>query len=97
MLHGSLGFYLTVAEWKRWNFGVMSPGLGFGRYTAYDPQRKQSLTKNESTLFISLVSMHYRMGYLRSLGVHWYINVEQIYDMRQNMPGSQVGVSFSTK
>jgi len=26
-----------------------------------------------------------------------YINLEQIFDLRQNMAGSQVGVSFSTK
>ena len=30
--HGSVGFYLTVAEWGRWNFGVPSFEVGVGRY-----------------------------------------------------------------
>src|SRR4051812_46015093 len=32
VLHGSIGMYITVAEWGRWNFGVPSPEVGFGRY-----------------------------------------------------------------
>jgi hypothetical protein len=97
VVHGSLGFYITVAEWGRWNYGIPSPALGFGRYPVYDAKRKQSFIKNESSLFISLASVHYRIGYLRSLGVNWYVNFEQIFDSRQNMAGSQVGFSFSTK
>jgi hypothetical protein len=97
VLHGSLGLYLTVVEWGRWNYGIPSPAIGFGRYHVYDPLRKQVYGKDESTLFISLASVHYRMGKIPSLGMNWYINLEQIFDMRQNMAGSQVGVTFSSK
>jgi len=96
-VHGSLGFYITVAEWGRWNYGIPSPALGFGRYPVYDAKRKQSFMKNESSLFISLASVHYRIGYVRSLGVNCYVNLEQIFDSRQNRAGSQVGFSFSPK
>jgi len=95
--HGAIGLYLTVAEWGRWNFGVPSPELGFGRYPAYDARHNRPITKHESTLFISLASVHYSVGYLRALGVNWYLNLEQIFDPRQNMTGSQFGCSFSTK
>jgi hypothetical protein len=95
VLHGSAGFYLTVAEWGRWNFGVPSPALGFGRYPTYDEKRRQVVTKDESTIILSLASVHYRVGHLRSLGVNWYINLEQIFDMRRNTTGSQVGLTFS--
>jgi hypothetical protein len=97
VLHGSAGFYLTVAEWGRWNFGVPSPAIGFGRYPAYDARRKQAFTKDESTIVVSLASVHYRVGYLPTLGVNWYINLEQIFDMRRNMTGSQMGLTFSRK
>jgi hypothetical protein len=97
VLHGSAGFYLTVAEWGRWNFGIPSPALGFGRYPTYDEKRKQVLTKDESTIIVSLASVHYRVGYLRSLGVNWYINLEQIFDMRRNTTGSQVGLTVSRR
>lgn len=97
VVHGSIGFYLTVAEWGRWNFGVPSPALGFGRYHVYDAKRKVTFFKEESSIFVSLASVHYRVGYLRGLGVNWYINLDQVFDMRRNMAGSQVGVSFSRK
>jgi hypothetical protein len=97
VLHGSAGFYLTVAEWGRWNFGVPSPGLGFGRYPTYDPRSKQAFTKDESTIIVSLASVHYRVGYIRALGVNWYVNLEQIFDMRRNTTGSQVGLTVSRK
>src|ERR1044071_472132 len=28
--HGSIGLYITVAEWGRWNLGITSPEFGFG-------------------------------------------------------------------
>jgi len=90
VLHGSLGMYLTVVEWGRWNYGIPSPALGFGRYQKYDPIRQQVFTPDESTLFISLASVHYRVGYITSLGMNWYVNLEQIFDLRSNMTGSQV-------
>ena len=31
VFHGSIGYYLTVAEWGRWNFGVPSLAIGIGR------------------------------------------------------------------
>ncbi len=97
VLHGSLGMYLTVVEWGRWNYGIPSPAIGFGHYQVYDPLRKQVAAKDESTLFISLASVHYRVGKVPALGMIGYVNLEQIFDLRQNMAGSQIGVSFSTK
>jgi hypothetical protein len=97
ILHGSVGLYLTVAEMGRWNFGVMAPAIGLARYTAYDDRRRQAVTKTDYTIFVSLASVHYRVGYLPSIGMNWYINLEQIYDVRGNMPGSQIGISFSSK
>ena len=95
--HASIGLYLTVAEWKRWNVGVPAAELGFGRYSVYDPRLGQSVMKDRLTLMVSLASMHYRMGYLKTFGVNWYFNLEQIYDLRNNMAGSQFGLSFSRK
>jgi hypothetical protein len=97
VLHGSLGLYLTVVEWGRWNYGIPSPAIGFGHYQIYDPARKQVFAKDESTLFISLASVHYRVGKVPALGMIGYINLEQIFDLRQNMAGSQIGVSLSSK
>jgi hypothetical protein len=97
VLHGSVGFYMTVAEWGRWNFGVPSIGLGAGRYPIYDRAQNRSVMTNEATVFISVASVHYRVGYVRALGANWYINLEQVYDLRYNLMGSQFGVSFSSK
>lgn len=97
VVHGSLGLYMTVVEWGRWNYGIPSPALGFGRYQQYDAFHKRVFSAEESALFISLASVHYRVGYMPSVGLNWYINLEQIFDLRQNMAGSQVGISFSTK
>ena len=97
ILHGSIGMYLTVAEFGRWNFGTMAPELGLARHTVYDERRRQAATKTEYTLLISLASVHYRVGYLRSIGMNWYVNLEQIFDVRGNQPGSQIGISFSSK
>ena len=97
ILHGSVGMYLTVAEWGRWNFGVMAPEIGLARYPVYDQRLRQVVMKTEYTIFISLASVHYRVGYLPSMRKNWYINLEQIFDVRGNMPGSQFGISFSSK
>jgi hypothetical protein len=97
VIHGSIGFYVTVAEWGNWNFGVPSPALGFGRYRVYDEVRKQGVAKEESSIFVSLASVHYRAGRIDAWGVNWYVNLEQVFDIRRNMAGSQVGVSFSRK
>ena len=95
--HGSLGYYVTVAALGRWNFGVPSPALGFGRYPAYDMKRRVTFMREESSIFVSLASVHYRAGYLESFGVNWYVNLEQVFDIRRNMAGSQVGITFSPK
>jgi len=97
VVHGSVGFYITVAEWGRWNFGIPSLGLGVGRYPLYDRRLGIPVTKSQPTLFVSVASVHYRVSYLQSLGVNWYVNLEQVYDLRYNMTGSQFGISFSTK
>jgi hypothetical protein len=96
-VHGSVGWYLTVAEWGRWNFGIPSPAIGLVRYGLYDQKRQQVVTATDYTLIISLASVHYRAGHLRSVGMNWYVNVEQIFDVVANTPGSQIGISFSRK
>lgn len=95
--HASVGFYVTIAEWGRWNFGAPSPAIGFGRYQVYDRRQKKYLRQLQSTILVSLVSLHYRGGYLRSLGKYWYLNIEQIFDSRANLNGSQFGISFANR
>jgi hypothetical protein len=95
--HASVGFYITVAEWGRWNFGVPSFEIGMGRYPARDRLTNQLLMKDQMAFFVSLASAHYRVGYLPAWGVNWYVNLEQIFDMKANRSGSQFGISFSTK
>lgn len=97
IVHGGVGLYLTVAEWGRWNFGVPSLGVGFGRYPIYDRLERHSSMQSQATVFVSVASVHYRVGYLQSLGMNWYVNLEQIYDLRYNMSGSQFGISLSSK
>jgi hypothetical protein len=94
---GSVGFYLTVAEWGRWNFGVPSPEIGIGRYDVYDLATHIDQMKEQLTFLISVASVHYRLGYLRSWGLHAYLNLEQVYDVRSNEGASQFGLSFSSK
>jgi hypothetical protein len=94
--HASIGLYLTVAEWGRWNFGVPAAALGFDRYRTFD-ERGQSVLKDGLTLIVSMASVHYRVGFLPPFGVNWYVNLEQVYDLRNNMAGSQFGLSFSRK
>jgi hypothetical protein len=94
---GGLGFYITVAEWERWNFGVPSPEIGMGRYQVFDRASQRALMKDQVTFLVSLMSAHYRLGYIRAWGVHAYINLEQVYDMKTNQAGSQFGLSFSSK
>lgn len=95
--HGSIGFYITVAELGRWNFGVPSFEVGVGRYPAYDARLNESFMKEEVAFFVSMASAHYRAGYIQSLGVHWYVNVEQVFDVHASRFGSQLGISFSRK
>ena len=97
VIHGSLGLYITVAEWGRWNLGVPGVELGFGRYPVYDAKLKQAVKQGEPTLLFSIASIHYRAGYLQSFGMNWYLNFEQVFDTRTNMTGSQLGISFSRK
>lgn len=95
--HGSIGIYLTVAEWGRWNFGIPAAALGFSRYRQYDQRTGRAIQKDEMTVMLSMASVHYRLGYIKSWGLNWYINLEQMYDMRTNMAGSQYGITFSRK
>jgi hypothetical protein len=95
IVHGSLGLYLTVAQVGRWNFGVTSPEVGFGRYRELNQRTRQPQMKTESTVLISLASVHYKIGHLRSIGKDWYFTLEQIYDSRANLTGSQFGFSFA--
>jgi hypothetical protein len=95
--HGSVGYYLTVAEWGRWNFGVPSVEIGMGRYPAIDRLSQRPIMKDAVTFMISLTSAHYRVGYVRAWGLHCYLNVEQVLDLHENRVGSQFGLSFSPK
>src|SRR6266545_2535768 len=45
IVHGSLGLYVTVASLGRWNFGITSPEVGFGRYREINTRTKQSIMK----------------------------------------------------
>jgi hypothetical protein len=95
--HASVGFYITVAEWGRWNFGVPSFEVGVGRYPVYDRLTNRSMMKDQIAFFVSLASAHYRAGYVKAWGLNWYVNLEQVFDMKANRGGSQFGISFSTK
>ena len=95
--HASVGFYITVAEWGRWNFGVPSFEVGMGRYPVYDRLANRSFMKDQLAFFVSLASAHYRVGYVRAWGLNWYLNLEQVFDMKANRGGSQFGISFSRK
>jgi hypothetical protein len=44
-----------------------------------------------------VASAHYRAGYIKALGVNWYVNLEQVFDVHASRAGSQLGVSFSRK
>ena len=96
-MHGTIGYYLTVAEWGRWNFGVPSIALGLGRYPTYNARLGQYFMREELGIFVSMASAHYRAGYIQPWGLHWYVNVEQVFDVHANRAGSQLGVSFSKK
>lgn len=97
ILHGSVGLYVTIAELGRWNFGVPSVAFGVGRYPTYNRVNQEATVKSQPTVFVSVASVHYRLGFVRSLGVNAYVNLEQVYDLRHNMSGSQFGFSFSSK
>jgi len=97
IVHTGIGVYLTVAELGRWNFGIPAVELGIGRYPVHDQATGSTVNKDQATLLISLASIHYRVAYLQSLGYTWYVNFEQIYDMRTNFAGSQFGFSFARK
>jgi hypothetical protein len=95
--HASVGFYITVAELGRWNFGVPSFEVGMGRYPVYDRIANRSLMKDQVAFFVSLASAHFRAGYVQAWGLNWYVNLEQVFDMKANRSGSQFGISFSRK
>ena len=95
--HGSVGYYITVAEWGRWNFGVPSIEIGVGRYPVIDRGSDRPTMKEKMTFLVSLTSAHYRVGYVRAWGVHCYLNLEQVFDVHENRTASQFGLSFSTK
>jgi len=95
--HASVGFYITVAEWGRWNFGMPSFEVGVGRYPAYNRLTNESFMKDQMAFFVSLASAHYRVGYIQAWGLNWYVNLEQVFDMKASRGGSQFGLSFSKK
>jgi hypothetical protein len=95
--HGSVGFYITVAELGRWNFGVPSFEVGVGRYPALDRIANRYFMQDQLAFFVSLASAHFRAGYVKAWGLNWYVNLEQVFDMKANRGGSQFGISFSRK
>ena len=95
--HGSVGYYLTVAEWGRWNFGVPSIEIGMGRYSMIDRASQRPIMKEQLTFMVSITSAHYRVGYVRAWGANCYLNLEQVFDLHENRTGSQFGLSFSKK
>jgi hypothetical protein len=97
VVHGSVGFYITVAEMGRWNLGVTSPAIGLSRYPRYDRRLGKTVAKTETTILVSLASVHFRGGYLRSWNKYWFVNFEQVFDAVSNIQGSQIGISFSSR
>ena len=95
--HGSLGYYITVAEWGRWNFGVPSIEIGVGRYQAVDRQTQRAFMQDKMTVLVSLNSAHYRVGRIAAWGLTGYLNLEQVFDLHENRTASQFGLSFSTR
>jgi len=95
--HASVGFYITVAEWGRWNFGVPSFEIGMGQYPAYDRVTNRAFLEDQVAFFVSLASAHFRAGHVQAWGLNWYVNLEQVFDMKANRSGSQFGISFSKK
>ena len=95
--HGSVGYYVTVAEWGRWNFGIPAVEIGMGRYPAFDRLSQQAIMKDQLTFMLSITSAHYRVGYVKAWGVNCYLNLEQVFDLHANRTGSQFGLSFSRK
>lgn len=97
IVHGSAGFYLTMAEWGRWNFGAPTIELGLGRYPYYDDRQRRLVPGDSWTVMVSLASVHYRIGWIDSIGANCYLNLEQVVDLHSNIAGSQIGFSFSRK
>lgn len=97
ILHASVGMYVTVAELGRWNFGAPTVELGLGRYPFYDQKQRRPDVSSSWTVLVSLASVHYRVGYMKSIGYNCYINLEQVIDMHSNLSGSQFGLTFSRK
>jgi hypothetical protein len=94
-LHGTiLGTHMSVAEWGRWNFGTPGVGLGFIRRSVYDVRTKRALPRKDVTCIMSL-SVSYRLRYIRTLGRYAYLSFANTYDLRFNIPSSQIGLSFS--
>src|SRR5258705_2137000 len=91
--HASIGFYITVAEWKRWNLGVPGIDIGVGRSSTYDPRLNQSFMKDEVAFFVSMASAHYLAGYIQALGLHWYVKHDQEFYMHARYTGSQLAIS----
>src|SRR4051812_10772708 len=71
--HGSIGYYVTVAEWGRWNFGIPSVEIGMGRYPGVDRLSQRAIMTDQMTFMISLTSAHYRVGYVKAWGVNCYL------------------------
>ena len=46
--------------------------------------------KDQIAFFVSLASAHFRAGYIRAWGLNWYVNLEQVFDMKANRGGIAV-------
>ena len=96
--HGSVGYYLTVAEWGRWNFGVPSIEIGIGRYPVDRPPVEAVDHEGAGDVH---GQPHARRttasATSRAWGLNCYLNLEQVFDLHANRTGSQFGLSFSTK
>ena len=61
--HGSVGYYVTVAEWGRWNFGIPAVEIGMGRYPAFDRLSQQAIMKDQLTFIVG----HQRLRLIRNI------------------------------
>jgi hypothetical protein len=76
---------------------VLGASLGFMKDSTVDPRTEQVISKREMSLFLTMASASYRIKYVPALGMYWYVDLAQIYDIKHGLPGSQVGFSLSKR
>ena len=76
---------------------MLGGSLGFVQRPAVDSRTGREFSRTEPSLFVPIASASYRIRYLESIGMYWYVDAAQIYDVTHSMPLSQFGFSLSRK